>query len=74
MAKKLPRQFRVAIVKMYIFDTDHLSILQRQGNSAQPLIHRLQLNTQPIVATVINYEEQTRGWMKYFAQAKNLEQ
>ena len=67
---------------MYIFDTDHLSILQRQGNSAQPLLHRLQLNTQPlakppgtgIAATVINYEEQTRGWMKYFAQAKNLEQ
>ena len=59
---------------MYIFDTDHLSILQRQGNSAQPLLHRLQLNTYPIAATVINYEEQTRGWMKYFAQAKNLEQ
>ena len=59
---------------MYIFDTDHLSILQRQGNSAQPLLHRLQLNTQPIAATVISYEEQTRGWMKYFAQAKNLEQ
>ena len=59
---------------MYIFDTDHLSVLQRQGNSAQPLLHRLQLNTQPIAATVISYEEQTRGWMKYFAQAKNLEQ
>jgi len=59
---------------MYIFDTDHLSILQRQGNSSQPLLHRLQLNTQPIAATVISYEEQTRGWMKYFAQAKNLEQ
>ena len=59
---------------MYIFDTDHLSILQRQGNSAQPFLHRLQLNTYPIAATVINYEEQTRGWMKYFAQAKNLEQ
>jgi len=59
---------------MYIFDTDHLSILQRQGNSSQPLLHSLQLNTQPIAATVISYEEQTRGWMKYFAQAKNLEQ
>ncbi len=59
---------------MYIFDTDHLSILQRQGNSAQPLIHRLQLNVSPIAATVISYEEQTRGWMKYFAQAKNLDQ
>ena len=59
---------------MYIFDTDHLSILQRQGNSAQPLIDRLQLNVSPIAATVISYEEQTRGWMKYFAQARNLEQ
>jgi tRNA(fMet)-specific endonuclease VapC len=59
---------------MYIFDTDHLSILQRQGTSAQPLIHRLQLNVSPIATTVISYEEQTRGWMKYFAQAKNLDQ
>ncbi len=38
---------------MYIFDTDHLSILQRQGNSAQALINRLTLNTDPIAATVI---------------------
>lgn len=59
---------------MYVFDTDHLSLLQRQGNSAQPLIHRLQLNASPIAVTVITYEEQTRGWMKYFSQAKNLEQ
>jgi tRNA(fMet)-specific endonuclease VapC len=59
---------------MYLLDTDHLSILQRQGNSAQPLMRRLQINTSPISATVISYEEQTRGWMKYFAQAKNLEQ
>jgi tRNA(fMet)-specific endonuclease VapC len=59
---------------MYIFDTDHLSILQRQGNSAQALLQRLQLNTNTIAATVISYEEQTRGWMKYFSQAKNLEQ
>jgi tRNA(fMet)-specific endonuclease VapC len=60
---------------MYLLDTDHLSLLQRQGNSAQPLMRRLQLNNRSeIAATVISYEEQTRGWMKYFAQAKNLEQ
>jgi tRNA(fMet)-specific endonuclease VapC len=59
---------------MYLLDTDHLSLLQRQGNSAQSLIQRLQLNMSPIAATVISYEEQTRGWMKYFSQAKNLEQ
>jgi tRNA(fMet)-specific endonuclease VapC len=59
---------------MYLLDTDHLSLLQRQGNSAQPLIQRLQLNMSLIAATVISYEEQTRGWMKYFSQAKNLEQ
>jgi tRNA(fMet)-specific endonuclease VapC len=59
---------------MYLLDTDHLSLLQRQGNSAQSLIQRLQFNMSPIAATVISYEEQTRGWMKYFSQAKNLEQ
>jgi tRNA(fMet)-specific endonuclease VapC len=59
---------------MYLLDTDHLSLLQRQGNSAQPLIRRLQLNTSPIAATVISYEEQTRGWLQYFSQARNLEQ
>jgi tRNA(fMet)-specific endonuclease VapC len=51
---------------MYLLDTDHLSLLQRQGNSAQSLIQRLQLNMSPIAATVISYEEQTRGWMAQY--------
>ncbi|BAY94696.1 MULTISPECIES: type II toxin-antitoxin system VapC family toxin [unclassified Tolypothrix] len=59
---------------MYILDTDHLSILDRGGAGAQRLLMRLaNVNPNEIVATIISYEEQTRGWLSYLAKARTFE-
>jgi tRNA(fMet)-specific endonuclease VapC len=59
---------------MYILDTDHLSVLDRGGAEAQRLLIRL-ANVEPdeVIATIISYEEQTRGWLSYLAKARNLD-
>jgi tRNA(fMet)-specific endonuclease VapC len=54
---------------MYIFNTDHLSVLDRGGVKAQSLLQKL-AGVDPIqVATsIISYEEQMRGWLSYLAK------
>lgn len=60
---------------MYIFDTDHLSVLERGGTNAQRLKQRLaSINSTHIAASIISYEEQMRGWLSYIGKAKNVEQ
>ena len=59
---------------MYILDTDHLSVLDRGGINAQRLLTRLaKVNPNQISATIISYEEQTRGWLSHISKARNLE-
>ncbi len=59
---------------MYLLDTDHLSIIQRGGKAASPLFARLaSLGADEISATIISYEEQTRGWLSYVAKAQTIE-
>ncbi|BAY23004.1 hypothetical protein NIES2100_27680 [Calothrix sp. NIES-2100] len=59
---------------MYILDTDHLSVLERKGVGAQRLLIRLaNVNPNEIVATIISYEEQTRGWLSYVTKARTVE-
>jgi tRNA(fMet)-specific endonuclease VapC len=59
---------------MYLLDTDHLTILDRGGSSAQTLLAKLsQIHPNEIATTIISYEEQTRGWLSYIAKAKNLD-
>ena len=60
---------------MYIFDTDHLSVLERGGVEAQRLMQRLaNVNSTQVAASIISYEEQMRGWLSYIAKAKTVEQ
>lgn len=60
---------------MYLLDTDHLSILERGGLDAQPLQRRLQaLPPDEVAATIVSYEEQTRGWLGYIAKARSLDE
>lgn len=60
---------------MYIFDTDHLSVLERGGVQAQPLMQRLaNVSSTQVAASIISYEEQMRGWLSYIAKAKTVEQ
>jgi tRNA(fMet)-specific endonuclease VapC len=58
---------------MFVFDTDHLGILQRQsaphfGN----LIHRISQYPQvTFFVTIVSFHEQVVGWNAYLARAKD---
>ena len=56
---------------MWLLDTDHLSILGRGGSGALALELRLgQVAADELGTTIVNYEEQMRGWMSRVAEAK----
>ncbi len=47
---------------MYILDTDHLSLIQRNGQERKRILTRLAaVEEGEIVVTVITYQEQVRG-------------
>ena len=52
---------------MYIFDTDHLGVLQRQrGPDFEKLIIRLADSDQSLFyTTIVSFHEQINGWTKY---------
>ena len=59
---------------MYIFDTDHLSLIQRQGDTGKQILERVLANQgSKFVVTVITYEEQVRGRLSYLSRAKTIE-
>jgi tRNA(fMet)-specific endonuclease VapC len=54
---------------MYILDTDHISIFDRSGPAARPLLAKLaRVNPNQVATTIITYEEQMRGWLSYTAK------
>ena len=60
---------------MYIFDTDHISIFDRGGPAAQPLLAKLALlNPSTVGTTIITYEEQMRGWLGYTSKMNSIAQ
>jgi tRNA(fMet)-specific endonuclease VapC len=60
---------------MYIFDTDHLSLIQRNGEDGKRILARLAAIADPEVAvTVITYEEQVKGRLSVLARAKTLDE
>ncbi len=55
---------------MWLLDTDHLTILERGGSAALTLQMRLgQGPVSTVDTTIVNYEEQMRGWLSQAAQA-----
>jgi tRNA(fMet)-specific endonuclease VapC len=59
---------------IYILDTDTLSLLARKDSEEGPHIRRriVGLPTDDsVVTTVVNYEEQIRGWMALLSRAKS---
>ena len=58
---------------MYVLDSDHLSILQRQqGLEFSNLVKRCAaFNASDFFVTIISFHEQVNGWTKYVARAKN---
>lgn len=61
---------------MVVLDTDHLSILEwESGTTAQRLLARLsQVAPDEAATTIINFEEQMRGWLAYLARTRTLTQ
>jgi tRNA(fMet)-specific endonuclease VapC len=58
----------------YLFDTDHVSILQRGGAGSLPLLKRLHdIGPDDYGTTIVTYEEQCRGWADLIHRAKNRE-
>jgi tRNA(fMet)-specific endonuclease VapC len=61
---------------MLVLDTDHLSLLDREsGTSARQLSARLSAAAaEGIATTIVNFEEQMRGWLAYVARARTVRQ
>ena len=59
---------------MFVLDTDLLTLAFRgRGVDAENLRRRLALVPQrEVAATIVNYEEQMRGWLAFAAKAKNV--
>jgi tRNA(fMet)-specific endonuclease VapC len=59
---------------MFILDTDLLTLAFRgRGPDADKLHKRLSMVSRDEVATtIVNYEEQTRGWLSFAAKAKDV--
>jgi tRNA(fMet)-specific endonuclease VapC len=56
---------------MYIFDTDHLSLVQRNGQEGKRILARLAaVGETEVAVTVITYEEQVRGRLSVLSRAK----
>ncbi len=59
---------------IYVLDTDILTLLAHEDSPEAPRIHR-HIAELPggdsVVTTVINYEEQMRGWMASLNQARS---
>lgn len=59
---------------MYILDTDHLSLIQRNGSLGKRILFKLAaIKESDVVATVITYEEQVRGRLGVISKAKTLD-
>ncbi len=60
---------------MYILDTDHLSLIQRNGSAGKRILARLAtLDEMAVAVTVITYEEQVKGRLSLLSRAKTLDE
>ncbi len=60
---------------MHILDTDHLSLIRRNGLDGQRILANLDAHEDIEVATtVITFEEQSRGRLALLGRAKTLDQ
>ena len=60
---------------MYILDTDHLSLIQRNGQEGKQILSRLgTVEELEVVVTIITYEEQIRGRLAVLSKTKTLDE
>src|SRR5438270_9396237 len=59
---------------MVLLDSDHMSLLQRGGAEGHRIKQRLgDLPPKEVATTIVNYEEQMRGWLARLARATTLD-
>src|SRR5438045_2814093 len=57
---------------MYVLDTDHMSILEREGTPALTLTLKISaILDSEIATTIVSYEEQCKGWLAKTARERN---
>ena len=58
---------------MIVLDTDYLTLLEQKDSLIAEYIYQ-ELSQRKVThtTTIINYEEQMRGWMDYIAKAKTF--
>jgi len=60
---------------MIILDTDHLTVIQRQNEPAYSYLRiRLRQAASEVGTTIVNVEEQMRGWLAAIRHSRRLEQ
>jgi tRNA(fMet)-specific endonuclease VapC len=60
---------------MYILDTDHLSLIQRNGQEGKRILAKLTaVEGLEVAVTVITYEEQVRGRLSFLSRTKTLDE
>lgn len=61
---------------MLILDTDHLTVIQRQSESAYScLLSRIrEASSSEIYTTIVNFEEQMRGWLAVISRFRSAQQ
>lgn len=66
-AKSVKLKCSMISENMYILDTDHLGILQRQRGMDYDRVRRkiAQIGESDIYVTIISFHEQVSGWAKY---------
>ncbi|MBD2500386.1 type II toxin-antitoxin system VapC family toxin [Anabaena azotica] len=59
---------------MYILDTDHLSLIQRNNQEGKRILARLTaIKDVDVVVTIITYQEQLRGRLNVISRAKTVD-
>ena len=59
---------------MYLFDTDHITALDRGGEEGERLrTHLAHIPPEEVAVSVVSYEEQIRGWLAYIAQLRAVD-
>jgi tRNA(fMet)-specific endonuclease VapC len=60
---------------MYILDTDHLSLIQRNGDDGKRILTRLTaIDESDVAVTIVTYEEQIKGRLGVLAKAKTIDE
>jgi tRNA(fMet)-specific endonuclease VapC len=57
---------------MFVLDTDHLSLLEKANSTEGNRLHNrlAQIAPEEWGTTIVNYEEQMRGWLEYIKHAE----